>query len=264
MKRAKMFFALVVILGGMARASAADLAPGAIFVHTARDGTTLTSTNKGGEGSGLMRGTVFAAHGQTLNAPAGLAVALVLSNGNALYLPNGGRLTFQEFTQEPVTDTGHDRSYEPTRSNLRLNLDQGTLVISGRTPVPTSTFTLTTPLAQINCHAQALAVKVDADSVTVTVLDGIAEITAQGSQTHDAVQAGQTVTISRQTLHDAYPLKFTTTTTDANDRYSVLVNSARRIESYTTFTGPPQHLQVALRIPTDTTMAISADDPRFL
>jgi hypothetical protein len=264
MKRAVLFFALWVAVMGTTRATATDLVPGAIYVHTAREGTTLTAGDKGAQASALRPGSIFAAGGQILNAPTGVAAALVLSNGNALYLPNGGRLTLQEFTQEPLTNTGDNRDYEPTRSNLRLSLDQGTLVISGRTPVPTSTFTLTTPLAQINCHAQALVVKVDVDSVIVTVLDGIAEITTPGTQLHETVQSGQTATISRQTLHEDYPLKFTPTTTDTHDRYSVLVDSARRVESYTTFTGTHQHFQVTLRVPVSYTMAISADDPRFL
>jgi hypothetical protein len=224
----------------------------------------ITSGDKNSESSALKRGTILAAQGQILNAPGGLAAALVLSNGNALYLPQGGRLTLQEFTQEPVTDTSRDRNYEPTRSNVRLSLDDGLLVVSGRNPVPTSTFTLSTPLAQINCHAKSLVVKVDADSVTITVLEGIAEVTAQGTQSHDAVQAGQTATISSQSLHDAYPLKFNPTSTDVHDRDSVLVDSARRVESYITFTGTLQHFQVAVRIPADFTTQISADDPRFL
>ena len=264
MKRTALFLMLLTALGSAAGATAADLESGAIYVHTARNGTTLTAGNKNGQTSALIPGTVFGADGQVLNAPAGLAAALVLSNGNALYLPNGGRLALEEFTQEPITDTDRDRSFEPSRSNLRLNLTQGLLVISGRNPVPTSTFTLTTPLAQINCHAKSLVVQVDANSVTITMLDGVAEVTTPGNQAHDTVQAGQTATISRQTLHDAYPLKLATITTDAKEHFGVFMASAHRIESYTTFTGTRQHFQVALRIPVDYTMQISADDPRFL
>jgi hypothetical protein len=263
MKRLALFI-LSVALMGATQATAADLAPGAIYVHTARDGTTLTASDKPGQPSALKPKIIFNATGQVVEAPNGLAMAMVLSNGNALYLPNGGRLTFDEFTQEPVTNTGRDRDYEPTRSNLRLNLAEGLLVISGRNPVPTSTFTLTTPLVQINCHSQSLVVEADADGVTITVLDGTAEVAMPGTAVHETVQSGQTATISRHNLHDAYPLKLTSTTTDASEHLAVFMASAHRIESETTFIGTRQHFQVSLSIPLDHTLQISADDPRFL
>jgi len=263
MKHAPIFL-LLLALSGTSHLAAGDLLPGAIYTQTARDGTTISAGDKNTQTKALHPGTIFAAEGQTVSAPPGLAVALVLSNGHALYLPNGGRLTLEEFTQEAVTNTGQNREYEPTRSNLHLNLAEGTLVISGRNPEPTSTFILTTPLAQISSQARSMVVQATADSVTITVMDGIAEITTQEIALHDTVQAGQTATISRKNLHDAYPLKLIATGTDASEHLGVLLDSARRIESYTTFTGPHQHFQVTLDIPVDHTLQVSADDPRFL
>jgi hypothetical protein len=237
---------------------------GLIFVNSARSGVTLTPT--GGSARPLARGELLTASGQTIDVPASLPLLLVLSNGAAAYLPAGGQLTLEEFTQEPVSDTSQERDYEPSRSSLRLNLAQGTLVLTGRTMVPTSTVAITTPLAQFNCHSQSLLVRADGDSLTITIYDGTADFTIPATGFKDTLQAGQTATLTRASLHDPYPFKLTRITTDDQTHFQDWWNISRAAELRTDFIRSDSDKKLYLRqaVPYEFTTQLAVDDPRYM
>jgi len=242
---------------------AAGPRPGAIFAQTVRPGTTVLPTGPGAKSRLLTHGENFAASGQLLTIPSDQALALILSNGDALYLPVGGRMTLEEFTQDAVFVTDHDRDYEPSRSTLRLNLAFGTLAVSGRKPVPTSSLILTTPLAQLTFHSQSLVVQVEADKLTITLFDGTVDVTVPGTGFHDSVLGGQTATLARKDLTAPYPLKFSPITADDNDRLNGWLAAARTVESRVTFLGDGKKFTFYQRIPFAFTQQMSADDPRY-
>ncbi len=252
-----------------APAAAPSVAPstapraGAIFAQTVRDGTTILPAGPGAKARPLVRGENFSASGQGVNAPTGLALMFVLSNGDALFLPGGGRVTLDEFTQDPILDTSRDSAYEPSRSSLRLTLAQGTLAVSGRQPVPTSNFTLTTPLAQLSFHSPSFVVHADKDSLALTLFDGTVDVTVPETGFHDTVLAGQTATLTRQNLHAPYPLQLTTITTDDHDHFGAWLATATSVGLRFTFTSVGPNLVAAQRVPQSFTEQISADDPRY-
>ena len=253
---------LALAASGLASIVWADPAPGLIYVHTVRANTTLTAT--GAAARPLLRGESFAATGQALTVPSGQALALVLSNGAAAYMPDGGRLTVGEFTQEPVTDQKKDPTYEPSRSNLSLKLDAGTLVVTSRIPVPTSTFTLTTPLAQFKFHSSSeLIVQVKADSVIVTLDQGTADLLVPETGFTETLQKGQTATLTRETLHQPYPLKLDRTTTVQGSQFGQWVALARWATDRVDFNFDGKQWHPSLVVPFDFTQQTSADDPRF-
>ncbi|HVU38979.1 MAG TPA: hypothetical protein VHC95_11645 [Opitutales bacterium] len=254
--------AIFTTLALAAPAPAADTVPGVIYVQTARAGATVT-TAAGTPPQPLQAGETLSAAGQVLNMPGNAVVALVFSNGDALYLPHGGRLTLDEFTQGPVADTSRDRAYEPSRSTVHLTLAQGTLALTGRKPVATSDLALTTPLAKFTCHSQTFITRVDTDTVTLTLIDGTADVTIPETGFHDTVQAGQTITLSRQDLHASYPLKLAGITTAESDKFNGWLAAARLEESRVTFSGTPGKLKASVRISQDFTLQSSVDDPRF-
>ena len=237
--------------------------PGMIFAQTVRNGTTILPAAPDAKSRALIRGENFFATGQTVTAPAGLALSLILSNGDALYLPGGGRLTLDEFTQDPVFLTDRARDYEPSRSTVRLSLAQGTLAVSGRKPVPTSTLLLTTPLAMLTFNSQSFVVRVEADSLTITLFDGTADVTVPETKFHDTLLAGQTTTLARKDLQAVYPLKSAVITTADNDRLGVWLTAARNAESRVTFQGMGKNFTASQRLPMSFTQQMSADDPRY-
>ncbi len=237
--------------------------PGEFFAQTVRTGTTVLPGGPGAKTRALTRGENFTASGQLVTVPADLALALILSNGDVLYLPVGGRMILDEFTQDPVYLTDRDRDYEPSRSTVRLNLAQGTLAMAGRKPVPTSDLIVTTPLAQLTFHSQSLVVQVEADKLTITLFDGTVDVSIPATGFHDTLLGGQTATLARQDLQSAYPLKASVITEDNNSRLNGWLTAERTAESRVTFIGNGKKFTVYQRIPFTFTQQMSADDPRY-
>jgi hypothetical protein len=255
--------ALGATAGGAPSAPAAAPRPGSFFAQTVRAGTTILPAAAGAKVRPLASGENFFASGQIVNAPKGLALMFVLSNGDGLYLPDGGRLTLDEFTQDPVFDTSRDVAYEPSRSTLRLALAQGVVAVSGRQPVPTSSFTLSTSLAQLAFHSRSFVVRADADSVAITLFDGTVDVTVPETGFHDTVLSGQTATLTRSNLHAAYPLQLASITTDEQDRLGAWLAAANTAEIRVTFSSQGKKLVPAQMLPQSFTQQISVDDPRF-
>jgi hypothetical protein len=273
MTRALAILALLLTAG--ARAATPDAAaapaaatttpvPGIILVQTAREGATLAPAGKDAKAQALKPGQTIAASGQLVDMQENAPVELVLSNGDSFYFPLGGRLTLDEFTQDPITDSSHnDRDYEPSRSSVRLNFSQGTLVASNRKPVPTSTLTLTTPLARFECLSPSFVVLAGADSVTFVLLEGTAEVNIPETGFHDTLQAGQSATLTKAGLKANYPLKLANITTADNQKYAAWLAAARMAERRVTFTGPAGHLLPHTQIAMEFTQQMSVDDPRI-
>ncbi len=255
---------LALALTASARAATPEAVPGAILVQTARAGATIAANGKDAKAQALKPGETLAATGQLLDMHDNSPVALILSNGDSLYLPMGGRLTLEGFTQDPISDTSRNgREYEPSRSALRLNLAQGTLALSGRKPVATSTLTLTTPLARFDCQSPSFIVKVEADSVTFILIEGTAEVTIPETGFHDTLQAGQAATLTRQNLKASYPITLANISTADNQKFAGWLTAARMTERRVTFTGTPGKLTPHTQIPQDFTQQTSVDEPRF-
>jgi hypothetical protein len=254
---------LAAASAGAGSAPVAEPRLGDLYAQTVREGTTILSAGAGAKVRALTPNENILANGQTVNAPNGLALLFVLSNGDALYLPTGGRLTLDEFTQDPFFDTGRDRAYEPSRSTVRLTLAQGTLAVSGRQPVPTSAFVLTTPLAKFSFHSQSFVVRVEGDSVALSLFDGTVEVTMPETGFHDTLLEGQTATITRQNLHAPYPLQLATITTAEHDHYDGWLATANLISIRYTFSNEGKNLVATQLLPQSFTQQISVDDPRF-
>ncbi|MGA2052235.1 MAG: hypothetical protein ABSH19_02870, partial [Opitutales bacterium] len=180
--------------------------PGLIYVHTARGDITVQDSPAGPVTS-LARGAAFAAVGQIVTVPDAHPLVLVLSNGSALCLPDGGQITLKSFTQEPVVDTSTDRDYEPTPSQLKLSLAQGSLALAMRTPKPTSTLDIATTFAQLSCLSRSLVVIATPDQVSIAVFDGTVDLTIPSTGFTETLQAGQFATLDRASLTQKYPLK---------------------------------------------------------
>jgi len=265
MKRHVLILLALAVAGNLPAAapSAPDSLPGIIFAHTVRSGAAIAPADDAKEPRAFQRGDTFSATGQTLLSDKGEPIALVFSNGDSLYLPNGGRLIFNEFTQAAVTDTSVHREYEPSHSMVRLTLTQGTLALAARKMDPTSTFTLIAGQLQVQSISQSLVVSVIGDTVTITLFDGTAVVTVPETGFHDTLQAGITATFSPKNLHDSYPLQLTPTTTAQSDLFGGWVSDARRTESKVYFFGPPHNLEVRQILPVDFTQKMSIDDPRY-
>ena len=250
-----------IALGWPVSPAAAAPDPGLIYVHTVRGDTTVQNGNAASRP--LQRWETLAATAQWLQAPQNQPLVLVLSNGSALCLPEGGKLRLEEFVQEPVKDTSTRRLEEPTRSTLRLNLESGALAFAGRTPVPTSTFAVTTPLAQLNCLASSLVVVADANALTVTVFSGVVKLSIASTSFTETLQTGQTATLAREDAAKAFPLKLMRITAGQEHEFGAWLEVARWAEARVDFVRTDGPLRAQQVVPQPFTQKISVDEPRY-
>lgn len=234
--------------------------PGLIYVHTARDGISAQSS---GSNTTIARGQTFNASGQVVSAPAAQPLVLVLSNGSALCLPDGGQFTLTSFTQEPVADTSTDREYEPSPSQLSLVLDQGALALAMRVPKPTSTLAITTPLAQLRCLSQSLVVMAAPDQVSIAVFQGTVSLTIPANGFTETLQSGQFATLTRASLTQKYPLQLARINLVQNHQFGGWLNMAVWAAARVDFTRAAQGLHPRLVTPAEFTKTISVEEPRF-
>jgi len=235
--------------------------PGLIYVHTARDGITAQSA---ANTTILARGQTFTASGQVITAPPAQPLVLVLSNGSALCLPDGGHLTLTSFTQEAVADTSNDRDYEPSPSQTNLVLDQGALALAMRVPRPTSTLAITTPLAQLSCLSQSLVVIAAPDEVSIAVFDGTVNLTVPSTGFTETLQTGQFATLTRASLSQKYPLQLAAISLVQNHQFGSWVEMARWAAARVDFIRGAKGLHPRLVTPVEFTKGISVEEPRFL
>jgi hypothetical protein len=238
----------------------AAVEPGLIYVHTARGDITVQSA---AANTTLARGDAFTATGQVVTVPDAQPLVLVLSNGSALCLPTGGRLTLTEFTQEPVVDTSLDREYEPTPSQMQLTLDQGALAVAMRTPKPTSTLAITTPLAELHCLSRSIVVLAAADEISIAVFDGTVTLTIPSTGFTETLQTGQFATLDRASLALKYPLKLARINLVQQHEFGDWLNMGRWAAERVDFTRVNQSLHPRLVIPVEFTKGISVEEPRF-
>ncbi len=254
---------LLIVLGLFPAVSQAAPEPGVIYVHTVRGNTTSSGGQNATAPQLVTQAAMFAATGQQLSVPLKNPLVLVLSNGAALALPEGGQLKLEEFTQEPVNDTAKVREEEPTRSTIRLNLAAGALVLAGRTPVPTSNLTITTPLAQLRCLAKSVVIVADANALTVTVFDGTVNLSVAGTGFSETLQTGQTATLARAALGEKYPLKLSRITATQEHDFGVWLDLARWAGARVDFARADNQLRPRQVAPETFTQQMSMDDPRY-
>jgi len=235
--------------------------PGLIYVHTARDGIAAQSA---AGATTLARGQTFTASGQVITAPPAQPLVLVLSNGSALCLPDGGRLTVASFTQEAIADTSNDREYEPSPSQMNLVLDQGALALAMRVPRPTSTLAITTPLAQLSCLSQSVVVIAAPDQVSIAVFDGTVNLTVPTTGFTETLQTGQFATLTRSSLSQKYPLQLSAISLVQNHQFGSWLNMATWAAARVDFIRGAQGLHPRLVTPAEFTKGISVEEPRFL
>jgi hypothetical protein len=236
--------------------------PGLLYVHTARDGITTQSAS-GAANTTVARGDTFSAAGQVVTAPAASPLVIVLSNGSALCLPEGGRLTFTEFLQEAVADTSTDREYEPSPSSLKLTLDQGTLAIACRVFKPTSTLDIATPLAQLHCLSQSLVVIATPDQLSIAVIDGTVSLAIASTGFRETLQTGQFATLDRATLAQKYPLKLGSISLVQRHDFGNWIGMARWAAARVDFVRAAQTLRPRLVTPVQFTQGIPVEEPRY-
>jgi hypothetical protein len=236
--------------------------PGLLYVHTARGDVTEQST-PAGAAVPISPGDSFPAIGQLVTVPDAQPLVLILSNGSALCIPGGGRLTLESFTQEPVADTSIDTDYEPTTSQIKLALAQGSLALAMRTPKPTSTLAIATPLAQLSCLSRSLVVIATPDEVSIAVFDGTVGLAIPSTGFTETLQTGQFVTLDRASLTLKYPLKLDAISLVQQQEYGAWLDMARWAAARVVFTRVAQTLHPHLVIPVEFTQGISVEEPRF-
>jgi hypothetical protein len=217
----------------------------------------------GAPATSVTRGLTFDVSGQSFSVPDQSPLVLVLSSGTAIFVPTGGNFTLEQFTQEPVVDTGRDREYEPTASNLSLRLTNGTFAFAERIPVPSSTLTISTPLAELSGQSRSFVLQVGADKLSIAVFEGVVKLTVPSTGFAETLQSGQYVTLQRSALAQSYPLQLANIGVVQQHDLGEWLDMARWAEARVDFARSGDKLHPRLILPVDFTTQISAEEARY-
>ena len=91
--------------------------------------------------------------GQSIQTNADSLLCLALSNGLGLGIGANTRLHIAQFQQRPFAAAKESVDYEPSQSQLALELKAGTLALASSGSSPLSELTVTTPHGQLRIHS---------------------------------------------------------------------------------------------------------------
>jgi hypothetical protein len=146
-----------------------------------------------GVGSALPEGNVA-------QAGIGGKIVLLLSNGTVMTLDSQTKLTIREFTQEPFDAAGRkvsDLAAEPSKSNVKLDLDWGSIVVETKKLDRASSLNINSPAGSAGVRGTQFQMSQNPGSgVTLDVSESTVAFTPPGAAQPVAVGAGQGLDVS--------------------------------------------------------------------
>jgi hypothetical protein len=156
-----------------------------------------------GVGSALPEGNVA-------QAGVGGQIVLLLSNGTVMTLGSQTKLTIREFTQEPFDAAGRkvsDLAAEPSKSNVKLNLDWGSIVVATKKLNKASSLDITSPAGSAGIRGTQFQMSQNPGSgVKLDVSESTVAFTPPGAAQPVAVGPGQGLDVSAAGVTTARPI----------------------------------------------------------
>jgi hypothetical protein len=146
-----------------------------------------------GVGSALPEGNVA-------QAGVGGQIVLLLSNGTVMTLGSQTKLTILEFTQEPFDAAGRkvsDLAAEPSKSNVKLDLDWGSIVVATKKLDRASSLDIKSPAGSVGIRGTQFQMSQNPGSgVKLDVSESTVAFTPPGAAQPVAVGPGQGLDVS--------------------------------------------------------------------
>ena len=156
-----------------------------------------------GVGSALPEGNVA-------QAGIGGKIVLLLSNGTVMTLDSQTKLKIREFTQEPFDAAGRkvsDLAAEPSKSNVKLNLDWGSIVVATKKLDKASTLDIASPAGTAGIRGTQFQMSQNPGSgMQLDVSESTVAFTPPGAVQPVAVGPGQGLDVSAAGVSTPRPI----------------------------------------------------------
>ena len=155
------------------------------------------------------------------------ALALYFSNGLGLSAKGVFAFSVETYRQTPFAPSYQDREFEPSRSELSLQLDNGVFGIWRTSPRATSDLLIKTSLAELRVESSACALWVSDDTLAICLKNGIAYLTIPETGFSETVQTGQYVVLKKSAFSKPFPLEVSQATIVEKTKLDALIELAR-------------------------------------
>jgi hypothetical protein len=179
--------------------SASGQVPGGDF----QDGLAIATTSVGevmltearGETRGFGLHAVESLTGKSVRTGKDSYLFLSLSNGSALAFDEKSDVLFHRYGQRPYPSETESHRYEPSRSEVILQLKQGSFAFAAERLSPPSRIMIELPVGEIEIHKASGHVTCDARGARITLTSGIVGFAAQGRGEQEFINAPNTVQV---------------------------------------------------------------------
>jgi len=150
-------------------------------------------TEPKGETRGFELHAVESLTGKSVRTGKDSYLFLSLSNGSALAFDEESDVRFHRYGQRPYPSDSESHQYEPSRSELMLQLKKGSFVFSAERLSPLSRIVIELPVGEIEIHQASGHVICDDRGARITLASGIVGYAAPGSGEQEFINAPNTV-----------------------------------------------------------------------
>ncbi len=180
-------------------AIAANSSPDGIAVVTSRSGEAFIT----GQKPKLHQQLTLS--GTTLQTGTDSTLFLVLSNGVAISLGPNTELSIERYTQEPFPPKKESQQYEPSESDLQLNLSKGSLCFAFEHLSPVSQARIQTPNGELRIHSGNSILVVDQNQTEINMFSGTATFYYPNSSGRAFISDSQSIVINSASAALAKP-----------------------------------------------------------
>lgn len=173
-----------------------DLQDGVALITTRTGKVTLQSADAKPRAAQLH--AVETLSGMEVSCGDGAGVFFALSNGTALAVHENSRLRFGNYQQQPFTADKENLDYEASRSNLSVELLEGSLSFSAERLSPLSKVAIQLPRGKIQIHRASGHVRYNETGAHISILRGIVTYQYPDPAEQDMIHAPNWVRISDQ------------------------------------------------------------------
>lgn len=238
---------------------AQELLPGRAIVTTV-DGSVLLTPAGGNPSAGILHQTL-SPEGLRIETGANGFFGLSLSNGLGLLAGPNSRITIERYRQRPFAAAEASRRFEPSRSELSLRLESGSLALAADRLSPVSEVVIDLPQGAVEVRTALAHLSVEESRARMASVEGSLIFVFPVTGKREFIGLGQGIEVSASTLETGQPdARFTKPSFSPEMRH--LIDGARHASRrviYTVSGSEPAIPEPHLVVPTD---ALRLPSPR--
>lgn len=192
----------------------------------------FAQVNTGEKIEDLTEKSVFDADGTIVETKPESENAMVMSNGVGIFFAAETKLSINRFLQEPFQPNRTDLETEPSVSQTRTRLSNGSVGLCSGKLVAGSSMIYDTPNGSLNILSQSvqkLSIEIGDESTTVTLFEGALTLRGDNMAGGEALQPGQQAVIKSRGVNQPPEIKIVEIADlpgEQKDRLENMVNGA--------------------------------------